>query len=101
MLTRYGKDVLIKVFILGIVLYVAAIFIPIGFLKYLLVAIVIFLWLFTLYFFRDPKRKIPPGLKSNQILSPGDGKIVVIDDIINKEKNTFEKDAELRQVSIF
>lgn len=101
MLTRYGKDVLIKVFIFGIVLYIAAVFIEINFIKYILVAIVIFLWLFTLYFFRDPKRKLPQGLKENQILSPGDGKVVVIEDVLNKEKNIFAKGAELKQVSIF
>lgn len=101
MLTRYGKDVLIKVFIFGVVLYVAAVFIQINFIKYILVGIVIFLWLFTLYFFRDPKRKLPQGLTENQILSPGDGKVVVIEDVINKETNIFDKDIELKQVSIF
>ncbi|MEO8664969.1 MAG: phosphatidylserine decarboxylase family protein [Ignavibacteria bacterium] len=101
MLTRYGKDVLIKVFIFGIVLYIAAIFIPINFLKYILVAIVVFLWLFTLYFFRDPKRSLPKEYRPNQIISPGDGKIVVIDEVINKEQNIFDKGAGLKQVSIF
>jgi phosphatidylserine decarboxylase len=33
--------------------------------------------LFTLYFFRDPNAKVPPG--SNRVLSPGHGKVDVID----------------------
>ena len=44
---------------------------------------------------------MPEGYKSNQIISPGDGKVVVIENIINKEKNIFEAGEELTQVSIF
>jgi phosphatidylserine decarboxylase len=51
--------------------------------------------LFTLYFFRDPERKIVamPG----QIVSPADGKIISIDDV---EKNDFLTE-RCRRVSIF
>jgi phosphatidylserine decarboxylase len=57
--------------------------------------------LFSLYFFRDPERKLPDGYKKNQIISPGDGKIVLIQDVINTEINIFEKDELLKQISIF
>lgn len=100
-LTHYGKDVILKVFLFGIILNVASIFIHNIFLKFLLTGIVIFLWLFTLYFFRDPERKLPGGLKENQIISPADGKVVVIEDILNKDRTIFEAGENLKQISIF
>lgn len=100
-LTHYGKDVLLQVFIGGLILFGSSFFINILILKFILIAIGIFLWLFSLYFFRDPDRKNPSDLKENQILSPADGKVVVIEEIINKEKNIFEKDEPLMQISIF
>ncbi|MEO8210536.1 MAG: phosphatidylserine decarboxylase family protein [bacterium] len=100
-LTHYGKDVIIKVFIAGLGLSILSIFVQNNFLKFLFVGIGIFLWLFTLYFFRDPQRKIPNGYKDNQIVSPADGKIVVVEDVINKEKNIFEEGEHLKQISIF
>lgn len=100
-LTHYGKDVLIKVFAAGIILSVGSIFVNSIILKFLFAGLAIFLWLFSLYFFRDPERSLPKDYKENQIISPGDGKIVVIEDVINKEKNLFEKDEPLKQISIF
>lgn len=99
--TRYGKDVILKVFILGLVLTVLSLFIDNIVVKFLLAGITIFLWLFTLYFFRDPDRSLPNGYKEDQLISPADGKIVVIDDVINKEDNLFKKDEPLKQISIF
>jgi phosphatidylserine decarboxylase len=100
-LTQYGKDVVLKAFIIGLALNLLAIFIQNTFLKFLFTGIAIFLWLFTLYFFRDPERKLPPGLKENQIVSPADGKIVVIEDVVSKEKTIFDESEQLKQISIF
>ena len=100
-LTHYGKDVLIKVFIVGMILSVGSIFVNSIILKFLFTGLAIFLWLFSLYFFRDPDRTLPKDYKDDQIISPGDGKIVVIEDVINKESNIFEKDEPLKQISIF
>ncbi len=100
-LTHYGKDVLLKVFITGIILSALTVFLQNIFLKFLFAGITIFLWLFSLYFFRDPERKLPPGYNENQLLSPGDGKIVVIQDVINNDDNIFEKGESLKQISIF
>lgn len=100
-LTHYGKDVLLKVFVVGMILSVGSIFVNSIVLKFLFAGLAIFLWLFSLYFFRDPERSLPEDYKENQIISPGDGKIVVIEDVINKEKNIFEKDEPLKQISIF
>ena len=100
-LTHYGKDVLLKVFVIGMILSLASIFVNSIILKFLFAGSAIFLWLFSLYFFRDPDRNLSKDYKENQILSPGDGKIVVIEDVINNEKNIFEKDEPLKQISIF
>ena len=40
--------------------------------------VVVFLALFVFYFFRDPERTIPP--EAGAIVSPGDGRVVVIKD---------------------
>ena len=100
-LTGYGKDVIIKVFIFVLALTIAALFLNNDIIKFLLIGISVFLCLFTLYFFRDPERKLPDELKSNQILSPADGKVVVIEDVENKEENIFEYSEPLKQISIF
>ncbi len=59
---------------------------------------VVLLWIFTffsIYFFRDPERVIPPG--ENTIVSPADGKVIVIRRV---EENTYLK-APATQISIF
>ena len=57
------------------------------------------LWLvfaaFTLYFFRDPNPRIPPG--ENLILSPGHGKI----DVIDTATEPFFLGGECQRVSMF
>lgn len=51
--------------------------------------------LFVLFFFRDPERTIPQG--SNLVVSPADGKVIVIKDIFEP---AYLKQ-EVKQVSIF
>jgi len=53
------------------------------------------LFLFTLYFFRNPKRKIT--ISDNQIIAPCDGRVVVIEET---EEQEYFKDKRI-QVSIF
>lgn len=100
-LTRFGRDVILKVFILVFLLTLSALFVNSSVYVFAAVSISALLWIFTLYFFRDPERKLPDGYKLNQLLSPGDGKVVVIENITNTEKNIFEKGEELIQISIF
>jgi len=100
-LTSYGKDVLLKVFITGLIMTLLSLFFESLVIKFLLTGITIFLWLFTLYFFRDPERTLPAGYTDHQLVSPADGKIVVIEDVINKEENIFPLDEPLTQISIF
>ncbi len=100
-LTPYGKDVILKMFMAGLILIAMVIFFDNLAVKILLSLLTIFLWLFTLYFFRDPDRKIPAEYRQGDIISPADGKVVVIEEVINKEENIFPKGEILNQVSIF
>jgi len=61
----------------------------------IIAVIFFFLFLFMLYFFRDPKRKIPS--EKNIFLSPADGKVILIKEI--KEKAFL--DSPTQQISIF
>jgi len=87
--------------IISSLIFIGSLFVPIFIVKVILLLLVIFLMSFTFYFFRDPERSIPQGYEDRMILAPGDGKIVVIDDIINKEDNLYAKGEPLKQVSIF
>jgi phosphatidylserine decarboxylase len=64
-------------------------------LNWLLVIVSVFLWLFIISFFRIPNRKLTTG--ENLVVSPCDGKVVVIEEIYDEE---YFKDRRL-QVSIF
>lgn len=55
----------------------------------------IFVFLFIVSFFRNPKRNVPEG--EDQIICPADGKVVVIEEVYERE---YFKDKRL-QVSIF
>ena len=70
-----------------------------GYVLYQIAPILIILpavtFLFTLYFFRDPYRKIPDG--NNLILSPADGTIIEISDV---NEDTFIKEPSVK-VAIF
>lgn len=51
--------------------------------RQLMVVFFIILFLFILQFFRNPKRNFQPN--ENQVLSPVDGKVVVIEEVFEKE----------------
>lgn len=56
---------------------------------------VLVLTLFVLFFFRDPERPVPQG--KNTVVSPADGRVIVIKDIYEP---TYLKQ-EVKQISIF
>ncbi len=99
-MTVYGKDTIIKVYIISLIILVISFFINIIILKILLLAISLVLLLFTSYFFRDPSRKLPSGISNEDIISPADGKIVEIKTVKNNYPEIFS-DNELSQISIF
>ena len=55
------------------------------------------IWLLSIYFFRDPERYLPPNITQEHILSPADGKVVIVKQI--EESEYLKSDAI--QISIF
>lgn len=70
-------------------------------LKIILFALSVVLFFFTLYFFRDPERKLPSGINENSIISPADGKVVLIEKVEKEENDFFGKDEPLQKLCIF
>jgi phosphatidylserine decarboxylase len=84
LITRHGHDVvgvvlLIVVIGSGLSLYL----VETGAVKFSLIALFLLFLLFTLYFFRDPDRSTPGG--ANLIIAPADGKIVLVQDVVDNE----------------
>ncbi|MEI8185680.1 MAG: phosphatidylserine decarboxylase [Chlorobiaceae bacterium] len=75
MFTSYGNSTMIKVFLLCFLISAAALLFPLWARVAILLSAVIAI-LFTLYFFRDPKREIPNDKRI--ILAPADGKILLV-----------------------
>lgn len=97
-LTRYGLDVLITMAIVTLVVVATAIFVDTTWLKALLMALAAFLGAFTLYFFRDPDRTTPEAAEDGRtVISPADGKVVVIQDVDDREYHH----GPAKQISIF
>lgn len=67
--------------IISVIIDVIAILIPIFYLKLSLLILSILLFGFTLYFFRDPVRHLPDDIKVNEIISPADGEVMMIEEI--------------------
>jgi phosphatidylserine decarboxylase len=99
-ITNYGKDVVMKVIYVTLAFDVIAFFVDIPVLKIILLSLSFFLLIFTLYFFRDPSRTLPENLNDNSVISPADGKVVLIEDVDNIYKGFFG-DIKVKQLSIF
>ena len=95
MLTKYGYSTIGIAAIISFILIAISLFIDNGFGKYALIIVALFIIIFTLNFFRDPERDIPT--KDNIIVSPADGKILIIKDVIDQRY----VNEEAIQVSIF
>jgi len=92
---KEGKKVLLKEFVIIVLLTIGLIYTPYTTFFYIILLFSIFIFTLTLYFFRVPNRKLE--LKDGVIYAPCDGKIVVIEETIEKE---FFKDNRI-QISIF
>lgn len=89
------KIILISTFILGAGIILIENFVETVWLNKLLAAIFLVFYIIVLQFFRNPKRHTV--LNDNQIIAPVDGKVVVVEEVFEKE---YFKDKRL-QVSIF
>lgn len=95
MFTKYGYSTLSIIAIITLVLILTGLFIQNNFVKSILIIVPVLFLLFSFYFFRDPER-IPPD-KNNVVISPADGKVLFVKDVLDNEYIQ-EKG---RQVSIF
>jgi phosphatidylserine decarboxylase len=95
MITKYGYSTVGIAVIIAFVIFAIAIFTGNNYIKYTFIIIGIIIVLFTLNFFRDPDRSIPN--KENVIVSPADGKVLIIKDIF--EDKFINEDCT--QISIF
>jgi phosphatidylserine decarboxylase len=92
-LTIYGRSVVIKVLVVTLAIDIIAILVPVAIAKLILLCLSVLLISFTLYFFRDPIRHLPDGIKNTDVLSPGDGKVMLIEEI--EEKDFLKSNAKL------
>lgn len=100
-ITKYGSDVVIKVLFITLIIDAIAYLVNIEIIKISLFVLSLVIFLFTLYFFRDPEREIPSNINADTVLSPADGKVVLIETVKNMEDILFEKDEMLSKVCIF
>ncbi|MCX7834338.1 MAG: phosphatidylserine decarboxylase family protein [Ignavibacteria bacterium] len=100
-MTKYGKDVIWKAFFISVSLIFISFIIQVKQVRITLLIISLLILAFTLFFFRDPERKIIEGNKSfKSILSPADGKIVRIEKVNNFYREILQ-DEYYNLVSIF
>ncbi|MFH1051880.1 MAG: phosphatidylserine decarboxylase family protein [bacterium] len=99
MLTKYGTSNIIIMLGLGIILIITGLLLNKLWISLILEILGILLIAFTLWFFRDPDRKIPDSAINDNsiILSPADGKVV---EIVEETENVYLKDKCIR-ISIF
>ncbi|MCU0643343.1 MAG: phosphatidylserine decarboxylase family protein [bacterium] len=91
---KAGIPIVLALLFLSIILIIAARFTK-GMVLPIFVVLTWLMLLFSIYFFRDPNRKTPD--QENAIISPADGKIIVIEETI--EQSFFKE--KVRKVSIF
>lgn len=89
------KIILITFILTGLLCLAADAYIPQDWLVYSIQGLALFFLIIVLQFFRNPKR--PVQFNHNEILAPVDGKVVVIEEVM---ENEYFKDKR-KQVSIF
>jgi len=94
MITPYGKKTLGGALLVSMILFSLSYVLP-PISSLIVSGLAIFILVFTLQFFRDPERKTPQ--KPNIIISPADGKVVLIKDV--SFHDYFQ--GPVKQVSIF
>lgn len=95
MITKYGYSTLAIISVIVFLFIVLSFFVQNNYLKAILIALPILFLVFSINFFRDPERT-PPN-SDNVVVSPADGKVIIIKDLID---NKFVKDSA-KQISIF
>jgi phosphatidylserine decarboxylase len=100
-ITNYGKDTVIRVLFITLILDAVAFLTNIALVKIILFSLSIIIFALTLFFFRDPDRSLPENISDDTVVSPADGKVVLIEDIKNSYDNIFPGIETLKKISIF
>ncbi len=95
MITKYGYNTLGIIAIIVFLLIIISFFIQSNFVKASLIILPILFLIFAINFFRDPERITP--IKGNAVVSPADGKIIIIKDFEDKKFIN----GPAKQISIF
>ncbi len=95
MFTRYGYTTIGIAAIIFFIGISSSFFTQNNFLKIVLIILPLLILIFTLNFFRDPERT-PPS-KDNVVVSPADGRILFVKDVIDEKFIT----GKAKQISIF
>lgn len=95
MFTKYGYSTLTIISLIAFILIILSFFTENNYTKAALIVVPVLLLVFSMNFFRDPDRT-PPN-RDDVIVSPADGKILLVKDVI---ENNFIKNKAV-QVSIF
>jgi phosphatidylserine decarboxylase len=96
-LTIYGRSVVTKALVLTLLIDFAAILVPVLIIKLILLILSILLFGFVIFFFRDPVRILPDGVREKDVISPADGKVMMIEEI---EEDLFLK-SKAKMIGIF
>ncbi len=80
MFTKYGYSTIGFVAIISLFLILFSFYLSNVLISILILVVVLLIIIFTLNFFRDPERT--PPKKDNVILSPADGKVLIVKDIV-------------------
>lgn len=95
MFTKYGYSTIGIISIVSFLLIVVGILVNNNFVKYPLIILAVILIIFTLNFFRDPERTVPP--LENIVVSPADGTVLFVKEVLDEK---FIK-GKAKQISIF
>jgi phosphatidylserine decarboxylase len=95
MFTKYGYSTLTVISVITFVLICLSLFFGNNYIKAAFIIIPLLLLLFSMNFFRDPDRT--PPLRGDVIVSPADGKVLFVKDVI---EGKFIK-GKAKQISIF
>jgi len=95
MFTKYGYSTLTSIFVLILILIAGSFFIDYPYVQTAIIIIALLLFIFSVNFFRDPRRT-PPS-EDNIVVSPADGKVLFVKEITDTK---FIR-GKAKQVSIF
>ncbi|KAF0153634.1 MAG: phosphatidylserine decarboxylase [Ignavibacteria bacterium] len=83
MITKYGLNTFLISSAFAVALIILGVYLNNAWVKYPLIIIGIAFFLFNLNFFRDPERT--PPTRDDVIVSPADGTVIIIKDILEEE----------------